>query len=185
MQIKQLLVLLAVASLSTITQADEDPSFSYLDISYIEHDMDALGIASDLDGYDLELSVNLIGNLFALVDHGETEGDNDFQFDTEGYGFGFHGDNWYASYTYNNWTIDSFETDVDTIRAGFRSKFTDKFEFNASYAWNDIDKFENEDSFQVGLVYELFDFLHLTTKYESMDGDLGIDYWSAGIRLSF
>ena len=167
---------------------DHDLPYTYLDISALEYDMDFGGIDIEPDGYKLDLSVSLGDSLYGIIERNKTDGkigNSSFDFDTEGYGFGFHGDSWFASYTYNTWEFDDTEFDVDTIRVGFRNMWTDNLEFNASYSWNNIEDADNDDGFQVGFAYELFNNFHIVTEYETIGGDLDIDYLTAGIRLSF
>lgn len=167
---------------------DQGLSYSYLEFSSLEYDMDFFGIDTEPDGYKLDLSVSLGDSLFGIIERNKTDGKlgtSSFDFDTEGYGFGFHGDSWYASYTYNTWDIDNIEFDVDTIRVGFRNMWTDNLEFNASYSWNNIEDADNDDGFQIGFVYQLFNNFHLTTRYETIGGNLDIDYLTAGVRVSF
>ncbi len=182
---KQLFITLCFTVLSPAwVQADDSLSWSYLDASYIDLDTDVNGIDAEPDGYKLKLSLNVIGNLFLQASRTESDGRN-YDFDSEGYGFGFHGDFFYASYTYNTWDFGSIETDVDTLRFGLRSQLTDRFEFNASYSWNDIEDFENEDGFQVGLVFQVVDFLDLFAEYETIGGDYDFDQLSVGVRINF
>jgi hypothetical protein len=190
-----LLVLLAltfIVFLSTNANADDDrssPSYSFIEYSEIEYDMDVSGFDVDPDGYKLKLSVELGDSLFAMVDRVETDqgfSGGSFDFNTEGYGFGLRGDSWYGSYTYNTWYVGSDEFDVDTIRLGFRNYWIeDRLEFNASYSWNNIEDADNDDGFQVGFVFELTDLIHITAEYETIGGDQDIDYASIGLRLSF
>lgn len=163
-------------------------SYSYFEASIIEYDMDIGGIDIEPDGYKIKLSVSLGDSLYAIVDRNKTDGSfsgADYEFDTQGYGFGLHGDSWYASYTNNTWDFDGNEFDVDTIRLGFRNKWSERLEFNASYSWNNIEDADNDDGFQVGIAYEITNNFHLIADYETIGGDLDVDYLSAGIRLSF
>ena len=167
---------------------DHAPSYSYFEASYLEYDLDIEGIDNEPDGEKLKLSVELGHSLFAVVDRSTVEGEfagTDYEFETEGYGFGLHGDFWYASYTYNTWEFDEFEFDVDTVRLGFRDDLTDHLEFNASYSWNDIEDADNDDGFQVGLAFKITDNFRIVADYETIGGDLDIDAFSAGIRIEF
>ena len=161
-------------------------SYSYLVASSLEYDMDIAGIDVEPDGDKLKLSLSLGDSLFGVIDRQRSDGKFaglDYDFDTEGYGFGFHGDSWYASYTYNIWDFDNNEFDVDTISLGFRDMWTDRLEFNASYSWNDIENADNEDGFQLGFAYELWEQLHLVADYETIGGHLDIDSVSVGVRF--
>jgi hypothetical protein len=157
---------------------------SYLDASYIDYDLESGGVSVEPDGYWLKLSVAFTDGIFAIVDRRSVTRSG-FDFDTEGYGFGMNGDAWYASYTYNTWDWNGSEFDVDTVRLGFRNDLSDRLEFNASYSWNDFEDADNEDGFQLGFVYRLTENFQLTTEYETIGGDLDVDYLSAGIRISF
>jgi hypothetical protein len=173
---------------STTAYADDSPSYSYVEISAIDYDVDIDGIDSEPDGEKLKLSVELGSSLFAFVDRVDTDGSyfgGSFDLEKQGYGFGLRGDSWYASYSYNTWELGNHEFDVDTLRLGFRNYLTQNIEFNASYGWNNIEDTDNDDGFQVGFVFELTDVIHLTAEYESISGDLDVDYASVGIRLSF
>ena len=154
----------------------------------MEYEMDMGGRNIEPDGYKLNLSLSLGNSLFAVMERRRTEGKafgENFDFDTEGYGFGFRGDSWFASYTYNTWTLGDSEFDVDTIKLGFRNQWTEHIEFNAAYMWNNVEDADNDNGFQVGLIYNLTDNLHLVAEYESIGGKLDINYFSAGVRLSF
>ena len=54
-----------------------------------------------------------------------------------------------------------------------------------SYSWNNIEHADNDDGFQVGFIFELTELIHLTADYETIGGDLDLDYTSFGVRLSF
>jgi len=167
---------------------DENFNYSYLELSSLGYDMDVCGIDIEPDGYKLKLSLSLGDSLFGVVDRRRTDGKlagANYEFDTEGYGFGLRGDSWFASYTYNTWDVGNAEFDVDTIRLGFRNNWTDRLEFNASYSWNNIEDADNDDGFQAGFAYELFDGVELIAEYETIGGHLDIDYFSAGVRLNF
>ena len=166
----------------------DNVSYSYFEASSLQYDMDIGGIDVEPDGYKLELSLELGDSLFGIIDRSRTEGGFaglDYDFDTQGYGFGLRGDKWFASYTYNTWEFDRNEFDVDTIRFGFRDKWSDRLEFNASYSWNNIEDADNDDGFQVGFAYELWDQFALTADYETIGGELDIDYFSVGVRFGF
>ena len=187
-----LLGLIFIAFLASNANADDNdssPSYSFIEYSALEYDIDVSGMNIDPDGYKLKLSVELGDSLFAMVDRIETDGhlgNNSFDFDTEGYGIGLRGDSWYGSYSYNTWDLGNNEFDVDTIRLGFRNYWIkDRLEFNASYSWNNIEDADNDDGFQVGFVFLLTDIIHITAEYETIGGDLDIDYVSVGLRLSF
>ncbi len=77
------------------------------------------------------------------------------------------------------------EFDVDTIRLGFRNDWTDRLEFNASYSWNNIEDADNDDGFQLGVLYRLGGNFYLVAEYESTGGDLDIDTLTAGIGITF
>ena len=82
--------------------------------------------------------------------------------------------------------VDEF--DIDTLRFGIRRQLTDQLELNARYAWNDVedgDDGDDGDGFQVGLAFKLADHVSITTEYETIGGDLDIDSWTAGLRVSF
>lgn len=164
------------------------PSWSYVEASFLEYDMDVGGIDTELEGYKVKLSLDFGSSLFGIIDRGKTDGKlagSDFDFDTQGYGFGFKGDQWYASYTYNEWDLDGDEFDVDTLRVGIRNQLTENFEFNASYSWNDIEDADNDDGFQFGIAYKLQKDFFFVAEYETIGGNLDIDYLSAGFRFSF
>lgn len=165
-----------------------DFNWSHLKASSLEYDMDILGVDAEPDGYDLELSLELGDSFYGILDRSRADGKLggiEHSFDTSGYGFGFHGDRWFASYTYNTWEFDRSEFDVDTIRVGFRRNWTERLEFNASYSWNNIEDADNDDGFQLGLAYELWEELALTFDYETIGGDLDIDYYAVGVRFGF
>ena len=167
---------------------DESPSYSYLEISSIGYDMDFGGIDVEPDGYKVKLSLALGDSLFGVIDRSNSDGSfsgANYDFDTQGYGFGLRGDSWFTSYTYNTWEFSNNEFDVDTLRLGFRDNWTDRLEFNASYSWNNIEDADNDDGFQVGFLYRLGGNFHLVAEYETIGGDLDIDTLTAGIRLTF
>ncbi|NKB32518.1 MAG: hypothetical protein GKR91_05410 [Pseudomonadales bacterium] len=166
----------------------DDFSYSYIEISSLGYDMDVNGIDIEPNGYKAELSVSLGDSLFGIIDRKKSDerflGGN-YDFDTEGYGFGFRGERWFASYTYNNWDMDNNEFDVDTVRLGFRNMWTDRLEFNASYSWNNFEDLDSEDGFQAGFAYHFTDSFHLVADYETIGGHFDIDYVSIGLKLSF
>lgn len=173
---------------SKSSRHNNDINWSYLKASSLEYDMDIFGVDVKPDGYRLDLSLELGDSFYGILDRSRTDGNfrgTNYSFDTAGYGFGFHGDRWYASYTYNTWEFDRSEFDVDTIRVGFRRNWTDRLEFNASYSWNNIEDADNDDGFQLGLAYELWDELALTFDYETIGGELDIDYYAVGVRFGF
>lgn len=189
-------ILVAICMLCpAISWADDDHdndhdhlSYSYLDISSLEYDMDVGGVDIEPDGTKFKLSLSLGDSLYGIVNRSRSDGKfggAEYDFDTKGYGFGLHGDSWYASYTYNTWEINDEDFDVDTIRVGFRNMWTERLEFNASYSWNNIEDADNDDGFQIGFAYSLTDNFHLVTEYETIGGHLDIDYFTAGIRISF
>jgi len=150
--------------------------------------MDINGIDIEPDGYKVELSVSLGDSLYGIVDRKKSDeklGLADYNYDTEGYGFGLRGDSWFASYTYNTWDMGNDEFDVDTIRVGFRNMWTEHLEFNASYTWNNIEDADNDDGFQVGFAYHMTDRFHLVADYETIGGHLDIDYVSIGLKFNF
>lgn len=163
------------------------PSWSYLKATDLTYDMDVFGVDIEPEGYQLELSLELGDHLYGFIDRSRADDSgavlNDF--DTEGYGFGWHWDSWFASYTYDNWEIGNGEFDVDTIRLGFRDMWSERFEFNASYSWNNIEDADNDDGFQVGFAFELWDDFNLTADYETIGGDLDIDSFYVGVRFDF
>lgn len=202
MKSKMLLLVCTLMALSaqTVNAAEEDErsrrhdhhdhnkSWSYLEASALQYDMDVAGIDVEPDGYKLKLSLELGDSLYGVIDRGRSEGSfagRDYDFDTEGYGFGFHGDSWFASYTYNTWDFDNNEFDVDTLRVGFRNSWTERLEFNASYSWNAIEDADNEDGFQLGFAYELWDEFNLTAEYETIGGHLDVDTLTVGVRFNF
>lgn len=164
-------------------------SWSYIEASSLGYDLDVAGVDIEPDGYKLKLSLELGDSLYGVIDRGRAEGSfagSDYDFDTEGYGFGFHGDSWFASYTYNTWDFDNNEFDVDTLRVGFRNMLSERLEFNASYSWNAIEDADNEDGFQLGFAYQLFwDDVSFTTEYETIGGHLDVDYLTFGLRFDF
>ncbi len=202
MKIKLLIACCALCFASSLSMAEEedeskkerghnhnhDLSYSYLEVTTLDYDMDIGGVDIEPDGYKLKLSLSLGDSLFGVIDRKRSEGSfagSDYDFDSEGYGFGLRGDSWFASYTYNTWEMNNDEFDVDTIRLGFRNMWTQRLEFNASYSWNNIEDADNDDGFQVGLAYRLSDNFHLIADYETIGGHFDIDSWSAGVRLSF
>ena len=192
MKTEQTVVTLYLLLISSWEQADNDrraePFDSHFEVSHLEYDMNAGGIHAEPHGYRLNLSVNLTDSFYAVVDRKSTSEKRpgpDYDFETEGYGFGFHGDAWYASYTYNTWDVGGNEFDVNTVRLGFRRHVTNYLEFNASYSWNDFDDADNHDGFQVGLAVRLTDNFKLVTEYETIGGKRDVDYFSAGVRLTF
>ncbi len=163
-------------------------SYSYIEVSSLDHGMDLGGVGADPDGHKFELSLAFGDSFFGVLDRQRTNGDlngSGFDFDTDGYGFGFRGDSWFASYTYNTWDLNNTEFDVDTIRVGFRDRWFDSFEFSASYTWNDFEGFDNEDGFQVGLAYKISSNFDLFADYETIGGDFDLDTVSLGIRFNF
>lgn len=176
--------------------ADEDDhepdrdklSYSYIEVSNLDYDMDIGGIDIEPEGYKVELSVALGDSLFGIIDRKKSDTrlfGSSYDFDTEGYGFGWRGDRWFASYTYNTWDMDNNEFDVDTVRLGFRNMWTHRLEFNASYSWNNFEDFDSEDGFQAGFAYHFTDNFHLVADYETIGGHFDVDYVSLGLRLSF
>lgn len=165
-----------------------DINWSHLKATSLEYDMDIQGVDAEPDGYELELSLELGDSFYGILERSRADGKLagiEHSFDTSGYGFGFHGNRWFASYTYNTWEFDRGEFDVDTVRVGFRRNWTDRLEFNASYSWNNIEDADNDDGFQLGLAYELWEELVLTFDYETIGGDLDIDYYAVGVRFGF
>lgn len=163
-------------------------SWSYLELGSLEHDFNLVGVDVEPDGYGLKLSLELGDHLFAFLDRTGTEGrvvGQNFEFDTEAWGFGWHGDSWYVSYNYSDWDFVGDQFDVNTLRVGFRNNWTERLEFNASYAWNDIQNAENDEGYQLGLAYELWDDFNFTANYESIGGNLDLDSLMLGIRLDF
>ena len=72
-----------------------DFSYSYIEVSFIDHGIDLNGAGADSDGSKFELSLALGDSLFGILNRANTDGDQfgaGFDFDTEGYGFGFRGD---------------------------------------------------------------------------------------------
>ena len=199
MIIKILSMALVLGAMSSWVQAEEQkegehhhrhagPNYSYLEFSSIGYDMDIAGIDVEPDGYKMKLSLALGDSLFGVIDRSSAEGKfsgAEYDFDTEGYGFGLRGDSWFASYTYNTWELRGNEFDVDIIRVGFRNDWTERLEFNASYSWNNIEDADNDDGFQVGLVYRLGGNFHLVAEYETIGGNLDIDRLTAGVRITF
>ena len=194
MKINSQLVFSFIFLTSSCVLADEkrshyhSPSWTYIEASFLEYDMEPGGIDTDLEGYKLKLSLDFGGGLFGILERTKTDGKlarSDFDFDTEGYGFGFRSEQWYASYTYNTWDLDGNEFDVDTIRVGIRNRLTDNLEFNASYSWNNIEDADNDDGFQFGIAYKLQKGVFFVAEYETIGGNLDIDYLSAGFRFSF
>jgi len=194
---KNYLISLFVLLISPSLYADDDDeenserdklSYSYLEISSLGYDMDVNGFDIEPNGYKAELSMSLGDSLFAIVDRKKTDTrflGSSYDFDTEGYGFGFRGDEWFASYTYNTWDMDNNEFDVDTVRLGFRNMWTDKLEFNASYSWNNFEDLDSEDGFQAGFAYHFTDSFHFVADYETIGGHFDVDYLSLGLRVSF
>lgn len=167
---------------------DQDFSYSYIEVTSLDHGMDLNGGGVDLDGQSFELSLALGDSFFGILDRKRTSGDqfgSSFDFDTEGYGFGFRGDSWFTSYTYNTWDLNNSEFDVNTLRVGFRDRWFESIEFSASYTWNDFDGLDNESGFQVGLAYRISSSFDLVADYETLEGDLDLDTVSLGIRLNF
>lgn len=167
---------------------EEELSYSYLEVSTLDYDMDVAGFDIEPEGYKAELSVSLGNSLFGIIDRKKADtrfGGRGYDFDTEGYGFGFRGDSWFASYTYNTWDMDNNEFDVDTVRLGFRNMWTERLEFNASYSWNSFEGFDNDDGFQLGFAYKFTDNLDLVADYETIGGHFDIDYVSVGLKLNF
>lgn len=167
---------------------DHGFSYTYIEVASLDHGMDLNGFGTDPDGNRFELSLALGDSFFGVLDRKRSSGSvlgSDFDFDTEGYGFGFRGDSWFASYTYNTWDLNNAEFDVDTIRVGFRNNLTDNFELNASYTWNDFEGLDNENGFQVGLSYSITSSFDLIADYETISGDFNLDTVSLGVRLNF
>lgn len=165
-----------------------DFAYSYIEVSSLDHGMDLNGSATDPDGNSFELSLALGDSFFGILDRKRTSGDqfgSGFDFDTDGYGFGLRGDSWFASYTYNTWDLNNAEFSVDTLRIGFRDRWSDNLEFNASYTWNDFEGFNNENGFQVGFAYNIFSNFDLVAGYETLGGDFDLDTVSLGIRFNF
>ena len=191
MNIRSGLTALALCLVSSLAWADDDDrhvDWSYLQLSDLNYDLNLAGVDAEPDGYKLKLSLELGDSLFGIVDRSRSE-DTVFgqklDFDTEGYGFGFHGHRWFASYTYSKWDYFGNEFDVDTLRVGFRRHWSDQLEFNASYAWNNIEDADTEDGFQIGFAFELWDHFDLTADYETVGGHLDVDYWAFGVRFDF
>ena len=159
MKITSLIACCSIVAISPLALAEEGErerhshdklSYSFIEVSSLEYDMDIGGVDIEPDGYKVKLSVSLGDSLFGVIDRKKSDGKlglADYDFDTEGYGFGLRGDSWFASYTYNTWDAGNDEFDVDTIRVGFRNMWTERLEFNASYSWNNIEDADNDDGF--------------------------------------
>ncbi len=169
-------------------QHNEELSYSYLEFTNLDQGMNFGGFGVDPDGSRFELGLELGDRLFGVLDRRRSDGDLgglDFDFESEGYGFGLRGDSWFASYTYNTWDLNNNEFDVDTIRLGFRDRWSDKFEFSASYTWNNLEDLDNEDGYQIGFAYYLSRNLSFVADYETLGGDFDIETVSLGLRLDF
>lgn len=167
---------------------DRDVEWAYLKGASLEYDVNYQGIDVQPEGYKAQLSLSFGDHIFGVLERSSTDNDAlgvSYDFETEGYGFGYHWTSWFVSYTYNNWELNNFDFDVDTLRVGFRDKWSDRFEFNASYSWNDIDGAENEDGYQIGIAYELWDDFNVTADWETIGGLLDLDGFSLGLRLDF
>lgn len=99
---------LGLSSPLALAEDDDDdkraPDYSFIEFTSIGYDMDFGGIDVEPDGYELKLSLALGDSLFGVIDRSNSDGNfagANYDFDTEGYGFGLRGDSWFASYTYN------------------------------------------------------------------------------------
>lgn len=167
---------------------DDDFSWSYLELSDLGYSMDLGALDIEPDGYRLGLSLELGHSLYGIVNRTRTDANylgSNRDFDTQGYGFGFHGDSWFASYTYNTWEFSNNDFDVDALRVGFRDNWTRQLEFNASYSWNNIENADTEDGYQFGLAYEIWDDFNLTVDYQRIGGQLDLSSMAFGIRYDF
>lgn len=182
------LILLSVSCAAVAEDDDHQVKWAYLKGASLEYDVNYQGINVEPDGYKAQLALTFGDHLFGVLERSSTDNAAlgiEYDFETEGYGFGYHWNSWFASYTYNSWELNNIDFDVDTLRVGFRDKWSERFEFNASYSWNDIDGAENEDGYQIGLAYELWDDVNVTADWETIGGLLDLDGFSLGLRLDF
>ena len=74
MKFNFLFVLFAFALFSSNAANADSPSYSFVDFTALEYDLDVAGADVEIDGYKLKFSAELGDSLFVTVDRIETDG---------------------------------------------------------------------------------------------------------------
>lgn len=195
---KNLLAALIATTFVAPTVLAEAPSYSYVDINYID-----LDVGLSVDGFGIAGSVELGENFFINGEYAGLEG-NVRVFDTNvgvdvdmtNIGFGYKSEfgessSWFASYTLGDLDFSDLDVDANAIRVGLRSMTTESLELNASIVSYDFDASSSdpddsgsatETGFQVGLAYTAAEDFQIILDVEDVDG---LDSVTLGARFNF
>lgn len=174
---------LAATLISSFGMAQDAPSYTFAEISYLDFNGAAGGF--DADGLKLDGSFALGTHFFVTANYSSLSGN--FDLDISGLGLGFkndfdNGGSLFGSYTLNNWDFGFGDIDIDTLRVGYRHMASEKLELNASFTSNDFEGGSSETGYQFGGVFSATDSVQITANYETIDE---LDMFSIGARFNF
>lgn len=156
MKLKFASALIASAALLPLAAQAQSPSYSYLDLAYVETDID--GFSSNADGFALRGSFELTDSVFMFAGYTDQSIRN-IDFETYNVGFGYA---WsfaptmdlYGKLSYVKAEVDGrgFSADDDGygIDVGIRSFVTDKLELEGVISYVDLSDAGDDTSFGIG-----------------------------------
>ena len=188
MKLKFASALIASAALLPVAAQAQSPSYSYLDLAYVETDID--GIGSNADGFALRGSFELTDSVFMFAGYLDQSVRN---VDLETYNVGF-GYAWsfapnmdlYGKLAYVKAEADGFGFSADDdgygIGVGIRSFVTDALELEG--AINYVDLSDSGDDTSFGIAARWYFMPQFAVGLEAAFGD-DADSYGIGVRWNF
>lgn len=188
MNLKIASALIASAALLPVAAQAQSPSYSYLDLAYVETDID--GIGSNADGFALRGSFELTDSVFMFAGYLDQSVRN-IDFETYNVGFGYA---WsfapnmdlYGKLAYVKAEADGFGFNADDdgygIGVGIRSFVTDQLELEG--AINYVDLSDSGDDTSFGIAGRWYFMPQFAVGLEAEFGD-DADSYGVGVRWNF
>ena len=179
-------LMLALAPLAALA---EDMSYSYIDLAYVETDID--GVSQSLDGFAARGSAGFAENFFAFGEY-STQSVSGADLDQISVGIGGHYGlsetfdlvgklGWYQAEVSGGGV--SIDDDGYLIDAGVRARVADSVELDAGARYTDLGGSGGDNTtFYVGGRYHFNEMWAVGAEYQSGDD---FSSWLLGVRISF
>jgi hypothetical protein len=177
-------LMLALAPLAALA---EGMSYSYIDLAYVETDID--GVSQAADGFAARGAAGFAENYFAFGEY-STQSVSGVDLETIGVGIGGHyglSENLDLVGKLGWFQVDlsgggaSVDDDGYLLDAGVRGRVADSVEFDAGARYTDLGN-GNNTAFYVGGRYYFDEMWAVGAEYQSSDDSSS---WLLGVRISF
>ena len=180
-----ILTIAALAALTPFAASAEDVSYSYVQIDYINLDIDDGG---DDSGFGLAGSFTVSDNFHIALSHDSVDIlGADLTWTTVGFGYHTDGDtSYYAQINYEDLGLDTGAADIGDsgfgIEVGVRSMINENFELQGGIHYADFGDFGDDTLLELSGRYYVNDQFSIGVKYEAGSD---FDIWGIGGRFDF